>query len=89
MQNLKHNQTSGFHESWGTLCNSLKPGSRVPVWVLWRGEMSLLAAGIEPRFCSSRLYLKCDGTRAKTRFRISAKRTSPFKSAGASVQSDY
>jgi hypothetical protein len=28
-----------------------------------------------------------DGTRAETRFRLSAKRTSPFKSAGASVQS--
>jgi len=33
------------------------------------------------------LRLKCDGTRAKTRFRLSAKRTSPFKSAVASVQS--
>jgi hypothetical protein len=31
--------------------------------------------------------LKCDGTRAETRFRLSAKRTSPFKLAGASVQS--
>ena len=31
--------------------------------------------------------LKCDGTRDETRFRLSAKRTSPFKSAGASVQS--
>ena len=31
--------------------------------------------------------LKCDGTRAGTTFRLSAKRTSPFKSAGASVQS--
>jgi len=31
--------------------------------------------------------LKCDGTRAETRFRLSAKRTSPFKSARASVQS--
>jgi len=31
--------------------------------------------------------LKCDCTHAKTRFRLSAKRTSPFKSAGASVQS--
>jgi len=31
--------------------------------------------------------LKCDGTRAETRFRLSAKRASPFKSAGASVQS--
>ena len=34
-----------------------------------------------------RLRLKCDGTRAETRFLLSAKRTSPFKSAGASVQS--
>jgi hypothetical protein len=34
-----------------------------------------------------RLRLKCDGTRAETRFRLSAKRMSPFKSAGASVQS--
>ena len=31
--------------------------------------------------------LKCDDTRAETRFRLSAKRTSPFQSAGASVQS--
>ena len=31
----------------------------------------------------SRLHLKCDGTRAETRFRLSAKRTVPFKSAGA------
>jgi len=31
--------------------------------------------------------LKCAGTRAETRFRLSAKRRSPFKSAGASVQS--
>ena len=35
----------------------------------------------------SRLRLKCDGTRAETRFRLSTKRTSPFKSAGASVLS--
>ena len=31
--------------------------------------------------------MKCDGTRAETRFCLSAKRMSPFKSAGASVQS--
>ena len=31
--------------------------------------------------------MKCDGTRAETRFRLSAKRTNPFKSAGPSVQS--
>jgi hypothetical protein len=36
------------------------------------------------KFC---LRLKRDGTRAETRFRLSAKRTSPFKSAGTSVQS--
>ena len=35
----------------------------------------------------SRLRLKCDGTRAETRFRLSAKRTSPFKSTRTSVQS--
>jgi hypothetical protein len=34
-----------------------------------------------------RLCLKCDGTRAEIRFRLSAKGTSPFKLAGASVQS--
>ena len=33
------------------------------------------------------LRLKCDGTCAETRFRLSAKRTSPFKSTKASVQS--
>jgi len=32
--------------------------------------------------------LKRDGTRAETRFRFSPKGTSPFKSAGASVQSN-
>jgi hypothetical protein len=34
-----------------------------------------------------RMRLKCDGTRAETRFRLSAKQTSAFKSAGASDQS--
>jgi hypothetical protein len=35
----------------------------------------------------SRLRLKYNGTRAETRFLLSAKRTSPFKSATESVQS--
>ena len=35
----------------------------------------------------SRGQLKCDGTRTETTFRLSAKRTSKFKSAGASLQS--
>jgi len=34
-----------------------------------------------------RLRFKCDGTRTETRFRLSAKRTSPFKSVEASVKS--
>jgi len=34
-----------------------------------------------------RARLKPDGTRSETRFRLSPKRTSPFTSAGASVQS--
>jgi hypothetical protein len=33
-----------------------------------------------------RLRVKCDGTCAETRFRLSAKRTSPFKLAGWSVE---
>ena len=33
--------------------------------------------------------LKCDSTRAETRFRLSAKRTSPFKSAGGVSSVDY
>jgi hypothetical protein len=46
----------------------------------------------QPKVFLSRLRLKCSGTRAETRFRLSAKQTSPFKSAvggggGASVQS--
>jgi len=37
----------------------------------------------------SRLRLKCDGTRAETRFRLSAKRTSQFKSAWGVSSVDY
>jgi hypothetical protein len=44
----------------------------------------LLIAHSQP---TVRGQLKSDGTRAETRFRLSAKRTSPFKSAVASVQS--
>jgi hypothetical protein len=37
---------------------------------------------------AGRLRFKCEGTRAETRFCLSAKRMSPFKSTGASVQSN-
>jgi len=51
-----------------------------------RVELSGSAARVSvTKVC--RGQLKCDGTRAETRFRLSAKWTSPFKSAGASVQS--
>jgi hypothetical protein len=38
-------------------------------------------------FYCCRLCLICDGTRAETRFHLSAEQTSPFKSAGVSLQS--
>ena len=49
--------------------------------------MSVADNGLMNVQLGSRLRLKCDGTRAETRFRLSAKRTSLFKSAGASVRS--
>ena len=43
-----------------------------------------IAAG----YCTTaRVKMECDGTRAETRFGLPAKRTSPFISAGVSVQS--
>jgi hypothetical protein len=58
-----------------------------------RHEKISLSPGLDPwtsqRVASRcRLRLKCDGTRAETRFRLSAKRASPFKPAGASVLSN-
>jgi hypothetical protein len=50
----------------------------------WRDSLKL---EVKLAWSVRRLRLKCDGTRAETKFRLSAKRTSPFKSAGASVQS--
>jgi len=44
-----------------------------------RGKAGIVADGILP--------LKCDGTHAETKFLLSPKRTSPLKSAGASIQS--
>jgi hypothetical protein len=51
---------------------------------IFRGK-NVLPTDIPPFI--GRLRLKCDGTRAETIFRLSAKRLSPFKSAGSSVQS--
>jgi hypothetical protein len=65
----------------------LSPSSRAKVTNQW-SYISIPAIwlhGVDRNHC--RLRLKCDGTRAETRIRLSAKRTSPFKSAWASVQS--
>ena len=66
----------------------------VPTFTGWEGPRVWKSPplGFDPRTVrpvASRciLRLKCDGTRAETRFLLSAKRTSPFKSAGSLVQS--
>ena len=56
---------------------SLSPQTQVFLWCYPYSPVKRIVRG----------QLKCDGTRAETRFRLSAKRPSPFKSAGASVQS--
>ena len=43
----------------------------------------------EIRAASGRLRLKCDSTRTETRFLLSTKWTSPFKSAGGVSSVDY
>jgi hypothetical protein len=44
--------------------------------------IGMTSCDISVRRITGKLRLKCNGTRAETRFRLSAKRTSPFKSAG-------
>jgi len=58
------------------------------IWYLSHRHCYLpLSSSNSSTIAAGRLLLKCDGTRAATRFRLYAKRTSPFKSAGESVQS--
>ena len=47
----------------------------------------ILSSYLHLGFPSGRAEMECDGTRAETRFGLPAKRTSPFISAGVSVQS--
>ena len=54
-------------------------------WQIGYGGLPVMKLEVSDVF--SRLRLKCYGTRTETRFRLSAKRMSPFKSAGASFQS--
>ena len=60
---------------------------RVPRRLLSEAYQSSSQRSIPTTVKSGIARLKRDGTRAETRFRLSPKRTSPFKSAGASVQS--
>ena len=62
--------------------------SRDPKW-LSRHEQGLLHrhGAIPVQELKGRLRLKCDGIHSETTLRLSEKRTIPFKSAGASVQS--
>jgi len=48
-------------------------------WSFWSPSHDLRIWSLD--VTCGRLRLKCDGTHAETRFRLSAKRTSPFKSA--------
>ena len=72
--------------AYGTLHQNKKCNMRNTFWI-----PVVRVTGFEQldriHLAEDRLRLKCDGTRAETRFRLSAKRTSPFTSARAPVQS--
>ena len=74
MGGLRTFQKAVFFRSRGALDNSTSMISGLALQGFYAAQIG-------------RLRLKFDGTRVYTRFRLSAKRTSPFKSAGASVQS--
>ena len=59
--------------------------ARCPVHLIKNTESPYILSRISRR--RGRGQMKCDGTRAETRFRLSAKRTNTFKSTGPSVQS--
>ena len=54
----------------------------LPLWAVRPVQRLNDCTRVHFTFYFIRLRFKCDGTRAETRFRLSAKRTSPFKSAG-------
>jgi hypothetical protein len=70
-----------------TLCCPQPPLTRLTHWLQWYCSQIVYALSCRLELCVIRGQLKCDGKRAETRFCLSAKRTSLFKSAGASVQS--
>jgi hypothetical protein len=66
--------------------------TRVKVQAFWISALNFRKVTASSSSCSSNEYVRgrlpliCDGTRAETRFLLSAKRTSPFQSVGTSVQ---
>ena len=67
-----HPGCHGYRSPWIRHCRGVKRASRES-----HAACQLCGRG----------QMKCDGTRAETRLRLSTKRTSSFKSAGVSVQS--
>jgi hypothetical protein len=81
----RRGSVSVVHMEWKHTCAEWvridrQARSRAPLWRVGQPVTPAHTPG-------GGLRLKCDGTRAETRFRLSVERTSPFKSAGASVQS--
>ena len=78
---------------WGRLCNNVSVTDRQTPWSgvllekLTSSQLVMQFPALYGTRTFIRLRLKCEGTRAETIFRLFAKRASPFKSTGASVQS--
>jgi hypothetical protein len=78
-----HNSKGAFGCVWGSVLVAQKIQSLITA-------THLQMAHSETHCADCRLPLKCDGTRTETRFRLSTKRTSSFKSAAGDVSSvDY
>jgi len=93
MADLDRRRTTQQHTNVGQLHSFVLAQRQIPIIMrdfcvsatVWTGS-SLFWDVTQPS--NGRVQMKYDGTRAETRFRLSAKRTSPFKSAGgASVHS--
>ena len=74
---------SGCCSKWVHMQSVREERNAYRCWLFWLVQYG--NRGKCPSFCC-RLRLKCDGTCTETRFRLLAKRTSPIKSAGVSVQ---
>jgi len=75
---------NGNVEAWHT---SVRPFSLVHILTLQHNLNEDVRRSALQHYTICRGQLKWDGTHAKTRFRLSAKRMSSFKTASASVQS--